>query len=170
MAPRRSPRLVLLTTGVILVALAVAPAAVSAGNNTDSASGRGTFFGTDFDFSARSTNVNTDARGRIRLTDTGSDPNRVFTAEVTCMRVVGATATTPAAVVLSGRITDQPAGSAALSLIVHATDSGKFSNAPDTISVFASSTPSPPDGACPPPATFLSPLADGEVVIKNSLP
>ena len=153
-----------------LVAAFGTPAVAGAAGGGDSASGHGAQFGATFDFSGRSTNVNTDARGKIRLTDTTADPNDVYTAEVTCMRVVAATATTPATAVLIGRIVDQPPGSFALSIEVHAADHGKFSNVPDAVSVFLSGTPAPPDGACPAPFPFISPLAEGEVTISNTLP
>ena len=170
MASLRSRAPILLTIGALVAALAAPVAAASAAGGGDSASGQGTQFGTTFDFSGRSSNVNTDARGRIRLTNTSSDPNDVYTAEVTCMRVVGATATTPAMAVLIGRIVDQPAGSGALSIQVHAADHGKFSNVPDAANVFLSGTPAPPDGSCPAPFQFISPLADGTNTINNTLP
>ena len=165
------PRLfALLTSAALVAALFLIPATAGAAGGGDSASGHSTEFGTITDFSARSSNVNTDARGRIRVTFANSDPNDVYTAEVTCMKVVGATATMPARVVVSGRIVSQPPGSSVVSIQVHASDSGKFSNVPDSMDVFFFGTPSPPDGTCPVPFTFVSPLADGEVVIQNTLP
>ena len=153
-----------------LVAAFVTPATAGAAGGGDSASGHGSQFGMTFDFSGRSSNVNTDARGRIRVTMTNQDPNDVYTAEVTCMRVVGATATTPASAVLIGRIVDQPPGQGVVSLVIHAADSGKVSNVPDSAIVGFSGAPAPPDGACPPPVQFISPLAEGEVTINNTLP
>jgi len=170
MVPRRSRFSVFLAAATVALALAMSPAVVGAGPNTDTASGSGTVFSDQVDFSARSTNVNTDARGRIRVTDTGLDPNQTWTAEVTCMRVIGATATTPATVVVSGRIVDSPPGSFVQSIQVQATDAGKFANAPDSMFYQFFGTPSPPDGTCPMPITFTSPLADGEVTISNALP
>ena len=169
MALPRSRLKLLIALGALLAILG-APASAGAAGGGDSASGRASQFGDQWDFSARSSNTNTDARGRIRITATTSDPNDVYTAEVTCMRVVGATATTPATVVVSGRIVDQPPGSFALSIQVHATDSGKFSNVPDTGNAFLSGSPSPPDGTCPAPFAFLSPIVEGSVTISNTLP
>ena len=167
--PRRR-LLALLTSAALVAALFLMPASAGAAGGGDSASGHGVQFGTTTDFSARSSNVNTDARGKIRVTFTNNDPNDVYTAEVTCMRVVGATATTPATAVVSGRITSQPPGSNIVSILVHSADSGKFSNVPDSMIVQFSTAPSPPDGTCPVPFTFVNPLAEGEVTIDNTLP
>jgi hypothetical protein len=160
----------LLAAAGMLGALAATPVAVGAAGGGDSASGNFAYFGYQVDFSARASNVDTDARGKIRVTYTAADPNDVYTAEVTCIRVVGATATTPATAVVSGRIVDQPAGSGVTSLLVQVQDSGKFSAVPDSGLVFFQGTPSPPDGACPVPFTFNNPLAEGTVTIDNTLP
>jgi hypothetical protein len=170
MARPSSRHLSLLATTSLLLALTLSPGVAGAASNTDSASGNVNFASQQIDFSARSTNVNTDASGRIRLTFTAFDPNQVYVAEVTCMRVVGATETTAATVVISGRITQQPPGGTAQSIIVNASDSGKFSNVADGAFAFTSSTPSPPDSMCPAPIGFVNTVADGEVVIKNALP
>jgi hypothetical protein len=160
----------LIASAGMLAALAATPAAVGAAGGGDSASGNFSdgFYQTDF--SARASNIDTDARGRIRVTYTTADPNQVYTAEVTCMKVVGATATTPASAVVSGRIVSQPAGSSVMGLQVHVKDSGKFSQVPDSGLVQFLFTPSPDDGLCPVPFTFNNPLADGTVTIDNTLP
>jgi hypothetical protein len=166
---RKRIRFALFAAG-ICAAISLAPATAGAAGGGDSASGNVSQFGQTTVFSGRSSNVNTDARGRIRVTFTNSDPNAVYTAEVTCMRVIGATATTFAMAVLSGRIVDQPPGSSILSLQVHATDSGKMSNAPDGLFVLFSGAPSPTDGLCPDPLPFSNPVAEGQITIDNALP
>jgi hypothetical protein len=167
--PRRRLFSLLAAVGM-LGALAATPVAVGAAGGGDSASGNFTNSNLQVDFSARASNVDTDARGRIRVTNTATDPNDVYTADVTCIRVVGATGTTPATAVVSGRIVDQPPGSPYMSLLVQVQDSGKFSQVPDSGFVFFQGTPSPPDGACPVPFMFNNPLAEGTVTIDNTLP
>jgi hypothetical protein len=160
----------LLAAAGMLATLAATPVAVGAAGGGDSASGNFTYFGEQVDFSARASNVDTDARGRIRLTVTNADPNAVYTADVTCLRVVGAIAGPPATAVAIGRIVDQPAGSPWLSIYVQVQDSGKFSQVPDSGFAFFQTTPSPPDGTCPVPFTGNNPLAEGTVTIDNTLP
>src|ERR1700741_4722882 len=115
--PRRRS-IALLASAALVAALFLIPTTAGAAGGGDSAIGHGVQFSTTVDFSARGSNVSTDARGKIRVTFTNSDPNAVYTAEVTCMNVVGATATTPAAAVVSGRITSQPPGSGVVSIQV----------------------------------------------------
>jgi hypothetical protein len=167
--PRRRLFALLASAGM-LAALAATPVAVGAAGGGDSASGNFTYFNSDVDFSARASNVDTNARGRIRVTITSSDPNDVYAADVTCMRVIGATATTPATALVSGSITSQPAGQPYMSLLVQVQDSGKFSQVPDSGFVSFFTTPSPTDGLCPAPFTFNNPLAEGSVTIDNTLP
>jgi len=167
--PRRRLFSLLAAVGM-LGALAATPVAVGAAGGGDSASGNFTYGNEQVDFSARASNVDTDARGRIRITNTSADPNDVYTAEVTCLRVIGATAGTPATAVAVGRIIDQPPGSPYLSILVQVQDSGKFSQVPDSGFAFFQFVPSPPDTACPVPFTFNNPLAEGTVTIDNTLP
>jgi hypothetical protein len=148
---------------VVLIPSAVAAPA------TDSASGHITIFGFKLDFSARSASNGVGATGSARVTLTISDPNQVYSGEVTCLRVVGATATTPALAVVGVKLTRVPPGATDQSLIINASDSGKFGQAPDTATTLFSSTPPPPDGFCPAPVPG-QPVADGEIVIQNTLP
>jgi hypothetical protein len=67
------------------------------------------------------------------------------------------------------KLTKVPPGSPLQSMIIFATDGGKFSGAPDTATFGFSTAPPPPDGACPTPFAGF-PVADGEVVIHNTLP
>jgi hypothetical protein len=160
----------LLAAAGMLGALAATPVAVGAAGGGDSASGNFMYGFYKVDFSARASNVDTDARGRIRLTDASRDPNAVYTAEVTCLRVIGATSATPATAVVVGRIIDQPPGSPWMSIYVQVQDSGKFSAVPDSGIGFPETTLSPPDGTCPAPFDFVNPLAEGTVTIDNTLP
>jgi hypothetical protein len=163
-------KLTLLTFPVAaFLVVAFAPSIVLAGPNQDTAKGRVNQFGTLWDFSAKSSATGFNASGSVRVTQANSDPNQVFTGEVTCLRVVAATATTPATAFIGGVITNAPPGSFASSFVITASDSGKFSNVPDTFNGFVSSSPPPPDGGCP-TSGFGSPVADGEIIIDNALP
>ena len=162
-----------LTAATLLAALALLPSIAAADHGTDSARGNvNALFGAyALDFSARSTGAGADASGRASLTLTNTDPNQKYSGEVTCLEVIGGTATTPATAVISVRLTDVPAGSTAQSMIIAATDSGKFSGGPDMAGFTLSAAPSLPDGACNPAfLPFQQPIADGEVVIHNTLP
>lgn len=162
-------RLFILATAVLLLA---APATVSADHGPDSARGRGTLFlQLEVDFSARSTSTGQSASGHATFKNTIFDPNATWRGEVTCLRVVGATATTPATFYLVARVTAAPPGSLDQSIHVFGTDSGKFAGAPDTLEAFTDPAPPNPDGTCPTTFPFGSrPLADGEVVVHNTLP
>ena len=167
--PRRRLFALLASAGM-LAALAATPEAVGAAGGGDSASGNVNFVSSQVDFSAKSTNTGTNASGRIRYTNTSTDPNLVYTADVVCLEVTGATATTPASAVVVGRITSQPAGQTAESIIVNATDWGKFAQQPDGLFAFPSSAPAPPQDTCPAPFGFVNLVADGRVTIENTLP
>ena len=160
-------RLAILLTALALLAW---PAAASADHGTDSVRGNASFAVIDVSVSARSSQAGTDASGRITLTRTDRDPNQTWRGEVTCLRVIGATATTPATFYAIARVTDAPPGDPSMSIHAFGTDAGKFAQAPDTLTGFTSTTPAPPDGACPSPTFAASPVADGEVTIHNSLP
>jgi len=163
-------RIVIRVTPIIaLFALVLGVQVASAGPNQDSAKGRVNQFGVIWDFSATSTATGFNASGSVRITVQNADPNQVYTGQVTCLRVVGATATTPATAFIGGVITTAPPGSFASSFVITASDSGKFANAPDTFNGFVTSSPPPPDGGCP-TSGFGSPVADGEVIINNALP
>jgi hypothetical protein len=152
-----------------LVSTVLGAGAASADHGTDSASGHVNNFGfqIDVDFSARSSSVGTAARGRARFTLDNFDPNIVLSGEVTCLLVVGGVAGQPALASIGGVITDQPAGVGLTNFTIFASDDGKFSQTPDTMEVALHNVPQ--DELCPAP-TPGTPVADGEVVIHNTLP
>jgi len=161
-------RLVILLSALALLAW---PAVVSADHGTDSVRGNVRLFGQiEVNVSARSSQAGSDASGRVTFTNTITDPNQTWRGDVTCLRIVGATATTAATFYTVARVTDAPPGDFAQSIHVFGTDAGKFAQAPDTLAAFTSSLPAPPDGACPVPTFSGSPVSDGEVTIHNSLP
>jgi hypothetical protein len=121
------------------------------------------------DWNARSTATGFNARGNARFTVTASDPNQVYSGEVTCLRIVGATPTSPALASIGVLVTQAPPGSFVSSMIIFASDNGKSSPVPDTATVGLSSGPPPADGACPAPFAG-APVSTGEVVINNELP
>ena len=118
---------------------------------------------TEHDFNAKSTNVGTNASGTAKVTFMNPDPNEVFSGEVTCLRVVGHTAT------IGVLITSQPPGFAFRSMIVHAFDSGKFSGDPEFVQTILSILPPPADGACPTWAGGLL-VTKGDIIIESTLP
>jgi hypothetical protein len=155
------------------LAVALMPAGAFADPGGDSASGHatvlsGTLSEQQFDFRARSSSVGTDARGQARFTVPAT--GGVYSGEVTCLLVVGATSATPALASIGVKITNQPPGQPFLSFIIETSDSGKFSGAPDTAAAVFSTTPAPPDGACPVPLAGGDPVTEGEVTIHNTLP
>jgi hypothetical protein len=159
------------TAAALAISLA-APMVVLADPGTDSVRAHGMLqLIWDVDLSAKSTATGLGASGRATFSVTTFDPDATFRGEVTCLRVVGATATTFATFYAVARVTDAPPGSTSQSIHVFGTDSGKFANAPDTLEAFDSPAPPSPDGSCPTSFPFASrPLADGEVVINNTLP
>jgi hypothetical protein len=100
---------------------------------------------------------------------TNGDPNNVISGEVTCLRVVGGTGTTPALAKIGVKVTQAPPGDPTQSLIITASDWGKFSQAPDAANTVFSPAPPPPDGFCPTPG-FTAPVTSGEITIHNTLP
>ena len=161
-----------LALGVAMLgALALLPGVAAGDHGTDSARGNVNTSSYSLDFSAKSAGSGADASGRASLTITSSDPNAKYSGEVTCLEVTGATATAPATAVISVKLTNVPAGAPYQSMIIAATDSGKFSGGPDLAGWNLSVAPSLPDGACNPAfLPFQQPVADGEVVIHNTLP
>jgi hypothetical protein len=160
-----------LTLAAIL-SLGLVPSVAIAADGGDSASGHVTDqFNGQYDFSAKSSAVGTDASGYGKITFIGSDPNAVYSGDVTCLRVIGATLTTPATAVIGVRLTNEPVGAPYQSVIINATDTGKFSNVPDTLFAQFFLTPAPLDGACPAPAAFAGFLViKGDITIDNTLP
>ena len=159
------------TSSAALAALvfALLPAIAGAAPPGDSSSGNVTFSGVRIDWSARSTNTGLNARGNGRVTFTNNDPNVTYAGDVTCLRIVGATATTPAMVSVGVLVTQAPPGSFVQSLLFFGSDAGKFSSVPDTATWSTSSAPPPPDGGCPAPFAGI-PVTQGQVVITNELP
>jgi hypothetical protein len=150
-----------------------APTVVLADHGTDSVRAHGRLFLVlDVDLSARSESTGIGATGRASFTDTSPDPDATYRGEVTCLRVVGGSASVPSSTFYAvARITDQPPGGIAQSIHIFGTDSGKFSQAPDTLEAFPSPSPPNPDGTCPTVFPFPNrPLFDGEVVVHNTLP
>lgn len=157
------------TAALAVAGLVLLPSAALADRGPDTARGNVHTISQRLHFSARSTQTGLDASGHARLTLTGFDPDLVFAGEVTCLRVVGATATTPVLASIGVRITQQPPGLPFQSIVINASDSGRFSGAPDTASSFLSFAPPPSDGACPAPVV-TTPVADGWMRIHNTLP
>jgi hypothetical protein len=153
-----------------LAVLVFGAGAASGNHGTDSASGHvNNLAGFDIDFSARSSNVGTDARGRARFTLTSSDPNQSFTGEVTCLRVVGGTGSTPAMASIGGIVTDQSAGLTFSAFTLFVSDDGKFSQTVDTLGFIIYGFLPPLEDLCPPPSAGV-PVADGEITIHNTFP
>ena len=149
---------------VAILPLTAAPAAADHG--TDSASGHILVFGQqEFDFSARSSAFGTDSRGRATVAFTSSDPDQVYSGDVTCLRVVGTQ--TGAIASIGVRITRAPFGNTLQGMTLFVTDSGKFSQQPDGANVAFQATP-PPQDACPTP--FANTPGDGQVTIHNTFP
>ena len=157
------------TAALAALVLSVLPTLAGAAPGGDSTSGNVTQFGARLDWSARSTATGFNARGNARVTFTNSDPNDTYAGEVTCLRVVGGTASAPAMASIGVLITQAPPGSFISSMTIFTSDDGKFSQTPDTATFGFSSGPPPPDGACPTPFAG-SPVTQGEVVINNALP
>lgn len=155
-------RIVLALTLALLLSLVVGVGVAYADHGTDYARGTVDRGFDEWRFSASSNFNGTDPRGHVRVIFENQDPNLVITGEVTCLLVVGNTAS------IIAEVTDVRGGvfPSARSLIVSATDSGKFSNLPDTFQGFVSSQPA--TNVCPPPSPFQSPVLDGEVVIHDS--
>lgn len=166
MKPRLASLRLLAIAAVVLSAL---PTVAGAAPGGDSTSGNVTVFGFRLDWNARSTATGFDARGSARLTNTNTDPNQTFSGEVTCLRVVGGTASTPALASIGVLITQAPPGSPVTSMIIFASDDGKSSQTPDTATFQQSLGAPPADGACPVPFAG-SPITQGSVVINNALP
>jgi hypothetical protein len=155
-----------------ILSLGLTPTVALADPGGDSASGHVTdLYNQSYDFSAKSSAAGTGASGYGKVTLVYSDPDQVYSGDVTCLRVIGATLTTPATAVIGVRVTNAPIGSTTQSLLIQATDSGKFAAAPDTIFSQSYATPAPPDGACPAAVPFAGyPVIKGDITINNTLP
>jgi hypothetical protein len=172
----------------VLIALLVGTGVASASHGTDSASGHvtdatgftsfrvspdttvgGAAPPADVDFSAKASFNGTNARGQARFTFANEDPNQVFTGDVTCLTVVNGEAglTGPITSARGGTtVTPQGQGDAfePRSFRIVASDSGKFSNNPDTLAFVLFSDP--PPQPCP-IISFPSVVRDGEVVVHD---
>ena len=166
------PRALRVATAAALAISLAAPIVVLADPGTDSVRAHGLLQLTwDVDISARSTPTGLGASGHVTFSITTFDPDATFRGDVTCLRIVGGTATAPATFYAVARVTAAPPGSTSQSIHVFGTDSGKFAQFPDTLEAFDSPALPNPDGTCPTSFPFVSrPLADGEVVINNVLP
>lgn len=133
----------------------------------DYAKGRGTVVGAHFSFSAQGTGALDRANGRWTHTFSFLDPNITVTGDVTCMLIVGKTAS------IGGRVTGfKPAGAAALlgnpqGFIVEATDNAKPSQGLDT---YTSTLDPVVPAVCPPPGGFGEPVITGDIEIIPGLP
>ena len=163
-------RLPLHVAALAAVVAAALPALAGAAPAGDSTSGNVTFSGSKLDWRARGTATGLNATGTARVIFTNTDPDQTYSGEVTCLRVVAATATTPATASVGVLLTDTPPGQGIFqSMVIFASDSGKFSPVPDTAASQITTAPPPPDGGCPTPFAG-SPVSQGEVVINNEIP
>jgi hypothetical protein len=156
---------------VLIISLGLASVSVQGDSGNDSASGHVNNWGgndVDIDFSARSNFNGTQARGYARFAFRTFDPDSVVTGEVTCLVVIGGVAT------IGGIITDVRGGLMVVgnAFVISATDSGKFSTAPDTVGAFLGLLLPPEtftDGAPCVTPTFELPVTEGEIVIHDAL-
>lgn len=138
-------RLSVLSTTVLLSLFAVTGLSAAAG---DYAKGRGTTAQERFSFLAKGTGALDRADGSSTETLTIYDPNITITGNVTCMLIVGKTAS------IGGQITDvKPAGAAAAigfdqGFVINAEDNSKPSNGQDLYQY--RTVPLPPT-VCPSP-------------------
>jgi hypothetical protein len=165
--------------GLVSIAVSLTPAPATADHGVDSAQGKYTATGTGFgtvqvDFSARSSSIGTDSRGSARWTFPQHDPNTVVTGEVTCLRVLSTSTPSGAVATIGGRLTRVhgdgiPLCPTCQGFLIQVSDAGKFSNVPDT-EFFQFTPTAPPQDACPTPTGGGVPVADGEIVIHDTLP
>jgi hypothetical protein len=87
---------------------------------------------------------------------------------IAAVLVANATATTFSKATIGGRFTKAPPGNPFTGFLIEATDSGKFSNAPDTFGI-AFLLAVPPQDSCPTTVVFVSPVVEGEITIHDSL-
>jgi hypothetical protein len=158
-----------LTSAAATVAIAAAlPAAASAASGNDIARGHvNNMNGGNWDFSAKSNADGSQPSGMIRFTNPNTQPNSVIDGQVTCLHVLGNRAS------LSGPLTRAQgpiSPSPGLSFEFDATDSGKFSTAPDLFQgEFFVGPPTPPPFPCQFFSTFFEqPVLDGEIIIEDS--
>ena len=151
--------------GAIVAAALATPFSLSAQSQSDYARGNVQFFSTDLSFSARSNFNGTEARGSARFTSANLDPNQVVEGDVTCLQVLNNIAT------IAGVITNvrnpQQNFTGIHGFQIQVTDTGKFDQAPDTVSSFFTlAAPNP--AACPVAAPGGSPVTEGEVVVSDA--
>jgi hypothetical protein len=154
-------RMLLALTLVLLLSLIVGAGVAYADHGTDYARGTVDHFGTEWRLSARSNFNETGAQGQVQTILENQDPNFVVTGAVTCLLVVGNTAS------IVAEVTEARGGiTSAQSTLISTTDSGKFQNMPDTFRSFLSATPA--TSVCPPPDPFQSPVLDSEFIVHES--
>jgi hypothetical protein len=147
--------------GAALLSLFAVTALASAAAG-DYAKGRGTTTGTRFSFSAQGTGAADRANGNVSQTFTSTDPNITITGDVTCMLIVGKSAT------IGGRITGfKPAGAAPTfgnpqGFVIFATDAAKPSGGLDG---YFLSTQTLVPSVCPPPFVVFGNVITGDVEI-----
>jgi len=169
-------RLVLaLALGLVSVLGSLLPNAALAASKNDTTRGKYTSptgFGlVSVDFSAQSSPVGTESKGRIqwRLAESGT----VVTGEVTCLRVVAATDSSPSLAMIGGRVTKIQGGTnpfcpTCQGFLLSVSDGGQGASAGDT--EFYEFVPTvPPQDTCPEPTPGV-PLTNGEIIIDNALP
>ena len=152
---------------LVVAAALFATASAVAASGSDVAKGHGTtFFGDPFDFSATASFSDVGARGSVRLDTAPGATEYTFYGNVTCLRVVGNLA------VIGASVTNISPPVAAFgtvrSVLLWASDGGKFGSTPDTMTWVSSSSPAPPDGACPGPLA-APPISSGDIVISDAI-
>jgi hypothetical protein len=158
----------MLVAAIAATLLAFAPGSATGASGNDVAKGHGTTtFGDSFAFSATANFNDTGAHGSVRL-DTALGAQEVtFYGDVTCLRVVGNTAS------IAGNVTNISPPIAFYgnikSFVVQATDGGKFGSVADTVYYGLLTTPAPPDGACPAPSPANVPISTGDIVIGDAI-
>jgi hypothetical protein len=158
-------RLVAVLFLALLVLLVVGVGAASGqgkgeGGN-DSASGWARQGTNEDTFSAKSSELGTNASGQWRRTNANQDPNLVFTGQVKCLRVNGSLFEA------RGEITDVRGGSSPLrGFIIRGSDSGKFSTAPDTYTGGLTLDPQTETSCLAPTSGF--PVTEGEITVKDA--
>ena len=158
-------RLPILGTATAVTLLAFPGVATAARSGNDYASGDVFEGGAHWRFSATSNFNGTQPSGFVRLTLANNDPNTVVTGSVTCLRVVGNTAWIIAEVTDIRGTGVNPAFTN--SMLINATDSGKFGTSPDTFGGVL--TPTPATVASCVFTEPQSPVVNGEVVVSDAL-
>jgi hypothetical protein len=153
-------RLSALVAGLVLSLFTLTTLAAAAAG--DYAKGRGTTTGARFSFLAQGTGAADRANGNMSHTFTSTDPNITVTGDVTCMVIVGNSAT------IGGRVTGfKPAGAANTfgnpqGFLIIASDNAKPSGGLDGYILNFTSTPTP---VCFPPFLVFGNVITGDIEI-----